>query len=80
MGFAQNSISGTIKNQNNDLISNVEISISDLIFIQNLTKKVILMLKHTYWKMDINFQKRQIQVRSETVIIQKMKTKQLKLY
>ncbi len=29
MGFAQNSVSGTIKNQNNETISNVEISVSD---------------------------------------------------
>ena len=29
LGFAQNAISGTIKNQNNEPISNVEISILD---------------------------------------------------
>ena len=29
MGFAQNSVSGTIKNKNNETISNVEISVSD---------------------------------------------------
>ena len=29
MGFAQNSISGTIKNEANEVISNVEITVSD---------------------------------------------------
>jgi iron complex outermembrane receptor protein len=29
MSFAQNSVSGTIKNENNETISNVEISVSD---------------------------------------------------
>ena len=80
VGFAQNSISGTIKNQNNDLISNVEISISDANIHTKSDEKGYFNVKNIpIGKWTLIFKKDKFEVRSETVIITKDENKTIEI-
>lgn len=80
VGFAQNSISGTIKNQNYDLISNVEISISDANIHTKSDEKGYFKVKNIpIGKWTLIFKKDKFEVRSETVIITKDENKTIEI-
>ena len=70
MGFAQNSISGTIKNQNNEPISTVEISISDANIQTKSNEKGQFEIKNLpIGKWTLIFKKDKFEIKSEVISI-----------
>lgn len=70
MGFAQNSISGTIKNQNNEPVSNVEISISDANIQTKSNEKGQFEIKNLpIGKWTLIFKKNKFEIKSEQIAI-----------
>ena len=70
MGFAQNSISGTIKNQNNEPISNVEISISDANIHTKSNENGQFEIKNLpIGKWTLIFKKEKFEIKSEQISI-----------
>ena len=70
MGFAQNSLSGTIKNQNNEPISNVEISVSDANIQTKSNENGQFEIKNLpIGKWTLIFQKDKFEIKSEQISI-----------
>ena len=70
MGFAQNSISGIIKNQNNEPISNVEISVSDATIQTESNEKGQFEIKNLpIGKLILVFKKDKFEIKSESISI-----------
>lgn len=70
VGFAQNSISGTIKNQNNEPVSNVEISISDANIQTKSNEKGQFEIKNLpIGKWTLIFKKENFEIKSEQIAI-----------
>jgi iron complex outermembrane recepter protein len=70
MGFAQNAISGTIKNQNNEVISNVEISVSDANIQTKSNEKGQFEIKNLpIGKWTLIFKKEKFEIKSEQISI-----------
>ena len=70
MGFAQNSLSGTIKNQNNEVIPNVEISVSDAAIQTKSNEKGQFEIKNLpIGKLMLVFKKEKFEIKSEAIFI-----------
>ncbi|MBC5835569.1 TonB-dependent receptor [Flavobacterium sp. F372] len=70
MGLAQNSVSGTIKNRNNETISNVEISVSDAVIQTKSNEKGQFEIKNLpIGKWILIFKKDKFEIKSEQVSI-----------
>lgn len=70
MGFAQNSISGTVKNENNEPVSNVEISISDANIQTKSNEKGQFEIKNLpIGKWTLIFKKDKFEIKSEQIAI-----------
>lgn len=70
LGFAQNSVSGTIKNQNNEPISNVEISVSDAATQTKSNDKGQFEIKNLpIGKLILVFKKDKFEIKSEPISI-----------
>lgn len=73
LGFAQNAISGTIKNQNNEPISNVEISILDAIIQTKSNEYGQFEIKNLpIGKRTLIFKKEKFEIKSQTILIEKL--------
>lgn len=78
MGFAQNAISGTIKNQNNEPISNVEISVSDANIQTKSNENGQFEIKNLpIGKWTLIFKKEKFEIKSEEISIGKQEQKTL---
>lgn len=76
MGFAQNSVSGTIKNQNNETISNVEISVSDANIHTKSDENGQFEIKNLpIGKWTLIFKKEKFEIKSEQISIGKEEQK-----
>ena len=76
MGFAQNSISGTIKNENNEVISNVEISVSDANIHTKSTENGQFEIKNLpIGKWTLIFKKEKFEIKTEQITIEKQELK-----
>ena len=76
MGFAQNSVSGTIKNQNNETVSNVEISISDANIQTKSNEKGQFEIKNLpIGKWTLIFKKEKFEIKTEQITIEKQELK-----
>ena len=76
MGFAQNSVSGTIKNQNNEPVSNVEISISDANIQTKSNENGQFEIKNLpIGKLILVFKKEKFEIKSEAISIGKQEQK-----
>lgn len=72
-GFAQNAISGTIKNQNNEPISNVEISILDATIQTKSNEYGQFEIKNLpIGKRILIFKKEKFEIQSHTILIEKL--------
>jgi iron complex outermembrane receptor protein len=70
MSFAQNSVSGTIKNENNETISNVEISVSDAAIQTKSNEKGQFEIKNLpIGKLILVFKKDKFEIKSEAISI-----------
>ena len=70
MGFAQNSVSGTVKNENSETLSNVEISVSDNNIHTKSNEKGQFEIKNLpIGKITLIFKKDKFEIKSETVSI-----------
>lgn len=70
MGFAQNAISGTVKNENNEPVSNVEISISDANIQTKSNEKGQFEIKNLpIGKWTLIFKKDKFEIKSEQIAI-----------
>lgn len=73
LGFAQNAISGTIKNQNNEPISNVEISILDATIQTKSNEAGQFEIKNLpIGKRTLIFKKEKFEIKSQTILIEKL--------
>ncbi len=80
MGFAQNSISGTIKNENNEPVSNVEISVSDASIQTKSNEKGQFEIKNLpIGKWTLIFKKEKFEIKSEQISISSEKTREQKI-
>lgn len=78
MGFAQNSISGIIKNQNNEPISNVEISVSDANIYTKSDENGQFEIKNLpIGKWTLIFKKEKFEIKSEQIFLDKQEQKTL---
>lgn len=76
MGFAQNSLSGTIKNQNNEVIPNVEISVSDAAIQTKSNEKGQFEIKNLpIGKLNLVFKKEKFEIKSEAISIENQEQK-----
>jgi iron complex outermembrane receptor protein len=76
LGFAQNSVSGTIKNQNNEPISNVEISVSDAATQTKSNDKGQFEIKNLpIGKLILAFKKDKFEIKSEPISIGNLEQK-----
>jgi iron complex outermembrane receptor protein len=73
LDFAQNAISGTIKNQNNEPISNVEISILDATIQTKSNEDGQFEIKNLpIGKRTLIFKKEKFEIKSQTILIEKL--------
>jgi iron complex outermembrane receptor protein len=73
LGYAQNAISGTIKNQNNEPISNVEILILDATIQTKSNKDGQFEIKSLpIGKRTLIFKKEKFEIKSQTILIEKL--------
>lgn len=80
MGFAQNSVSGTVKNENNETISNVEISVSDNNIHTKSDENGQFEIKNLpIGKLTLIFKKEKFEIKSETVFVSSEKTREQKI-
>lgn len=78
MGFAQNSISGIVKNENNEPVSNVEISISDANIQTKSNEKGQFEIKNLpIGKWTLIFKKDKFEIKSEKIAIGNQEQKNL---
>lgn len=78
MGLAQNSVSGIIKNQNNEVVSNVEISILDVSIQTKSNEKGEFEIKNLpIGKWTIIFKKEKFEIHSEGISMDKNEQKNL---
>lgn len=72
VGFAQNSVSGTVKNENNEVISNVEISVSDANIHTKSDENGQFEIKNLpIGKWTLIFKKEKFEIKSEQISIGK---------
>ena len=80
MGLAQNSVSGTIKNENNEPISNVEISVLDANIYTKSNEKGQFEIKNLpIGKWTLIFKKEKFEIKSEQISIGKEEQKILEI-
>ncbi|MES2863841.1 MAG: TonB-dependent receptor [Bacteroidota bacterium] len=76
MGLAQNSVSGTVKNENNEAVSNVEISVSDNNIQTKSDEKGQFEIKNLpIGKLTLVFKKDKFEIKSEVISIENQEQK-----
>ncbi|WP_091465856.1 TonB-dependent receptor [Flavobacterium urocaniciphilum] len=76
MGLAQNSISGVIKNENNEVLSNVEVLVSDAAIQTKSNENGLFELKNLpIGKITLIFKKENFEIKSEEIAIGKQEQK-----